>query len=314
MTQDNDFGVPVEMLQAAVAAAAPALTPSALQERFGPPLSWQILPGQVWRAAWGDVSLLVLIVSAAAEVATAVPVTVEPAAEDENSLIVDSRRTVLDEPVTVWGGLVRELGLQVLDRPIDEIGADVAAWVIGKTSVPAGCRTGVRPASPFDADTEIRAMVADDVDCLASVEGWAVGLDYAPATGSAALVKPSRDQLVELQRRLSLTLPDVLALVDGKRPAAMPEETVALREVLGHAPRVNAPAHGLVIELSHPRWRSVARAFARRRNGSESEARLAMAYEVAGASMAARQTGDREPAWQDRVKRWVAAHGLEGAD
>lgn len=313
MTQYNDFGIPAELLQAAVAAAAPALTPSALRERFGPPENWQILPGQLWRAAWDHVTSLVLIVSVAAEAVTAVPVTIDPAAEDEDTLIVDSRRTALDEPITVWGGLMRQLRLEVLDRPIDSIGADVAAWATDKSSVPSGCRAGVKPASPFEVDVEVRAIVADDMDYLASANSWAAGLDDAPAAAPAAVAPPSRDQLVELKDRLGVALPDVLALVDGSRPATAAREIAALRDVLGHVPHVRVPAQGLVAELSHPRWRPAARAFARKGGRSESDARLAMAYEISGASMAARQTGDQEPEWRDRVQRWVQAHGLEAA-
>lgn len=313
MMRDNDSDIPDELLQAAVAAAAPALTRSALRECFGPPANWQIRPGQLWRAAWGDVTLLVLIVSVAAEAVSAAPVTVEPAVEDEDSLIVGSRRTAMGEPITIWGGLTRQLRLEVLDRPIDAIGADVAVWASEKSSVPSGCRAGVRPPSPFEADVEVRAMAADDMAYLASAKSWAAGLDYAPAAGSAAAVPPSRSQLVELQGRLGRALPDVLALVDGTRPATAAGEIAALREVLGHVPQVRAPAQGLVAELSHPRWRPAARAFARRGDRSESEARLAMAYEISGASMAARQTGDQEPAWRDRVQRWVHAQGLEDA-
>lgn len=313
MMRDNESGIPYDLLQAAVEAAAPALTPSALRERFGLAASWQIRPGQLWRAAWNNVTLLVLIVSVAEETVTAAPATIEPPAEDENSLIVDSRRTALNEPITVWGGLRRQLGLDVLDRPIDSIGADVAAWVTGESSVPSGCRAGIEPASPFDADIEVRAMAADDMDYLASAQNWAAALDYAPAAGPGATVSPSRHQLVELQQRLGFTLPDVLALVDGTRPATAQGEVTALLEVLGHVPHVRAPARGLVTELSHPRWRPAARAFARRGGRSESEARLAMAYEISGASMAARQTGDQDPAWRDRVQRWVQAQGLEDA-
>lgn len=310
--RDNGSDIPDELLRAAADAAAPALTRSAQRERFGPPANWQIRPGQLWRAAWDDVTLLVLIVSAGPEAVSAVPATVEPAAEDEDSLIVDASRTALDEPVTIWGGLTRQLRLEVLDRPVDTIGADVAAWVSERSGVPRGCRAGAEPASPFEADAEVRAMAADDMAYLASARSWAAGLDYAAAAGPAAAA-PSRSQLVELQRRLGRALPDVLALVDGTRPPTAAGEITALREVLGHVPHVRAPAHGLVAELSHPRWRPAARAFARRGDRSESEARLAMAYEISGGSMAARQTGDQEPAWRDRVQRWVQAQGLEDA-
>lgn len=313
MKRDNDFGIPAELVQAAAAAAAPALTPAALRERFGPPMNWLILPGQLWRAAWDDLKLLVLIVSVAGEVVTAAPATVEPTAEDEDCLIVDSRRTELDERVTIWGGLMRQIRPEVLDRPIDEIGADVAAWFIKRSSVPSGCRVGTKPASPFEMDIDVGATVADDMDYLANAKSWAADLDDAPAADPAAVPAPSRDQLVQLQSRLGVSLPDVLALVDGRRPVTAEREFAALLEVLGHVPHVNMPARGLVTELSHPRWRSAARAFALRDSCSESEARLAMAYGISGASMAARQTGDREPAWRDRVQRWVAAHGLEDA-
>jgi hypothetical protein len=203
--------------------------------------------------------------------------------------------------------------LEVLDRPIDTIGADVAAWATQKSGVPSGCRAGVEPASPFEVDIEVRAMAADDMDYLASAKSWAASLDYTGVAGPAAVAPPSRAQLVELQGRLGLALPDVLALVDGTRPATAAGEITALREVLGRVPHVRMPAQGLVTELSHPRWRPAARAFARRGDRSESEGRLAMAYEISGASMAARQTGDQEPAWRDRVQRWVQAQGLEDA-
>lgn len=313
--RDDEFDIPAELLQAAASAAAPALTPAALRKRFGSPSSWQIIPGQLWRARSGDVTLLLLIVSVAAEAVTAVPVTVDPAAADEESLIVGSRRTALDESVTVWGGLQRQIRTEVLDRPIDDIGADVAAWVTNKSKIPPGCRAGARPASPFELDAEVGAMVADDVDNLASVRSWAAGLDYTPEPARpVSAVQPTKAQLLELQSRLGLSLPDVLALVDGDRPPSTDEETLALREVLGREPHVRAPDRGLVVELSHPRWRPAARAFARRGNRTEPEARLAMAYEISGASMAARQTGGQDPVWRDRVERWLQAQGLENAD
>jgi hypothetical protein len=313
--RDDDFEIPAELLRAAAGAAAPALTPAALRKRFGSPSGWEVLPGQLWRARSGDVTLLLLIVSVATESVTAVPVTVDPAAEDEESLIVGSHRTALDEPLTVWGGLQRQVRTEVLDRPIDNIGEDVAAWVSGKSRIPPGCRAGARPASPFEPDAEVGAMVADDIDNLASARSWAAGLDYAPEpTRPVSAVKPTKAQLLELQSRLGIRLPDVLALVDGDRPPSTDEETIALREVLGREPHVKAPARGVVMELSHPRWRSAARAYARRENRTEPEARLAMAYAISGASMAARQTGGQEPVWRDRVERWLQAQGLENAD
>lgn len=311
MTRDDARGIPDELLRDAAAAAVPTLTPAALRERFGPPSDWRILPGQLWRAAWDDVTMLLLIVSVSGEAVTAAPATVDPAVEADDSLIVDATRSVLAEPVTIWSGLMRQIRLEVLDQPIDEIGADVAKWCTTKSGMPHSSRLGSAPASPFEMDIDVGAMVADDIEVLANAPSWAAEVDFALTKDSAAVSPPSRDQLAALRSRLGLALPEILALVDGKRPATSAGEIEALREVLGHVPRVEPPARGLVIELSHPRWRSAARAFARRSGRGEAEARLEMAYGISGASMAARQTGEREPAWRDRVARWVTAHGLE---
>jgi hypothetical protein len=313
MTRDDSRGIPEELLRAVAAAVAPKLTPAALRERFGAPGDWEVLPGQLWRAAWDDVTMLVLVVSVSGSLVTVAPATVEPAAEADGSLIVDASRTALDELVTIWGGLMRQIRLEVLDRPIDVIGADIAAWCATRAGVPDGCHLGATPASPFEMDIDAGAMVADDIEALASAESWAAHIAPVPIGDSGAVSVPSRDQFAQLQSRLGLPLPEVLALVDGKRPAVSEKEIAALRAVLGHVPHVQPPSQGLVIELSHPRWRSASRAFARRGSRSEPEARLAMAYEISGASMAARQTGEREPAWRDRVQRWVTAQGLEDA-
>jgi hypothetical protein len=313
MARDDSGSIPEELLRTAAAAAAPRLTPAALRERFGPPGDWEVLAGQLWRAAWDDVAVLVLVVSVSGSMVTVAPATVEPAGEADGSLIVDPRRTALGEPVTVWGALMRQIRLEVLDHPIDVIGADVAAWCLTRVGVPDGSHLGGAPASLFETDIDTGAIVADDIDALAGAESWAADLSPASAADSGAVPAPSREQLVQLQGQLGLPLPEVLALVDGKRPAASEKETAALQEVLGHVPQVKAPPQELVIELSHPRWRPAARVFARRGRRSEREARLVMAYEISGASMAARQTGEREPAWRDRVQRWVTAHGLEDA-
>lgn len=315
MTRDDFGGIPEELLRAARAAAAPGLKPAALRERFGPPAAWRIVPGQMWRAAGDDVTMLVLIVSVSGEDVTVAPATVDPAGEDADCLIMDPSRSALGEPVTIWAGLARPVRLETLDRPIDDLGADIAAWCVARSGMPIGCRPGAAAVSPFDMDVEVRAMVSDDIDALAAADGWATALGTATDAAPAAPAPvPSREQLMQLQARLGVPLPDVLALVDGKRPAISDEETAALREVLGRLPHVEPPARGLVIELSHPRWRPAARAFARRTGRSEPKARQAMAYEIAGASMAARQTGEREPAWRDRVQRWVTVQGLEDAD
>jgi hypothetical protein len=315
VTSGDDTGIWDWLLQAAAGAAAPQLTSRGLARRFGPPPEWTLAPGDLWRARWDEVSLLVHVLAIEEESVLVAPATVEPTGEDETSLVIDAHRMTIGQPLTIWAGLARAIPLYVLDRPIDDLGVDIATWCSGPPSdrVPAGTRRGRAPASPSDMDIDVRAMVDDDLKELADAASWA---PPPAAQGTVSTARPAslnRDVLVRLQQRLGRPLPDVLALIDGKRPAT-PDETAALREVTGTAPEPVPPPGGLVIELSHPRWRPAACAYAARAGRSEPEARLAMAYEIAGGSMAARQTGTRGPAWRDRVRAWVAAHGLSGED
>ena len=307
----GDTDIPDELLEAAKRAAAPQLTPRHLLQRFGPPEHWQVTRGVLWRASWAEQTALVLVVTAEQAHALVAPVTVEPTGEDEDSLVLQAERTALRQPATVWAALARRIPLHVLDRPIDDLGEDIANWCEAPSNTtPAGTRRGRPLASPFELDTDVRALADDDLAALADA-AWAT----EPTPSAAAPARGprlNRSTLTRLQQRLGLPLPDVLALVDGKRPAT-PQEAAAIEEVTGITPPP-APAlpQGLIVELSHPRWRPAARAYAHHHIRPEPQARLMMAYEIN--AMAARQTGDAEPAWRDRVARWAAAQGLEQVD
>ncbi|RBY81691.1 hypothetical protein DQ238_06610 [Geodermatophilus sp. TF02-6] len=298
--------VPQELLALAEKAAAPQLRETALDRRFGPRSSWVPAAGQLWRAVREDVTALVVLIAVDVESVTVVPASVDSggAAADTDTVVLDG--TVLGVPVTVWAGLRRALPASVLDRPVDDLGAAVLSRIADRA--PAA-----EPASTAPLVDDVRAELADDLDLLAepAVEAVPVPADAgdAPAGAPAAIDLDAVDpaDLDEAAARLGVPLPVVLDLIDGKRPPT-PAEADVLRQVLGAAPKAAPPPLALVVELAQPRWRSLVRQHRRRRGLTEAAARTALAFDIG--AMAARQTGEREPSWSDRIRLWAQGEQL----
>ncbi|WP_153361807.1 hypothetical protein [Modestobacter roseus] len=296
--------VPQQLLDMAKEAAAPQLTETALNRQFGPRSSWAPAVGQLWRAVRDDVSALVVVVAVDTESVTVAPATVESPESGTDSDAVAVNDTVLGVPVTVWAGLLRSLPVSVLDRPIDDLDADVVSRIA------EGATTARSSSTALLAD-DVRAELADDLALLAEPAADAVPADAAEASADAPAgidldaVDPA--ELDEAAARLDVSLPVVLDLIDGKRPPT-PAEADVLREVLGAAPEAAPPPLGLVVELAQPRWRSLVRQHRRRRGLTEAAARTALAYDIG--TMAARQTGEREPSWPDRIRLWAQGEQL----
>ena len=297
--------VPQELLALAEKAAAPQLRETALDRRFGPRSSWVPAAGQLWRAVLEDVTALVVLIAVDLESVTAVPVSVDGGGEEADADAVILGGTVLGVPVTVWAGLRRALPVSVLDRPVDDLGAAVLSRIADRA--PAA-----EPASTALLD-DVRAELVDDLDLLAerAVDTAPVPAHAgdAPAGAPAAIDLDAVDpaDLDEAAARLGVPLPVVLDLIDGKRPPT-PAEADVLREVLGAAPEAAPPSQALVVELAQPRWRNLVRQHRRRRGLSEAAARTALAYDIG--AMAARQTGEREPSWSDRIRLWAQGEQL----
>jgi hypothetical protein len=297
--------VPQRLLDLAKQAAAPQLTERALDKEFGPRSSWVPAAGQLWRAVREDVSALVVVLAVDAESVTVAPATVETQELGTESDAVVLSETVLGVPVTVWPGLRRFLPLNVLDRPIDDLGADVVSRIV---------------ESPIAADPErtdwwgddVRAELADDLDLLAELSADADPAASAEASADAptgidlAAVEP--DDLNTVASRLGVGLPVVFELIDGKRPAT-PEQARVFKEVFGGLPTAEPLPTGLVLELRQPRWRGLVRKRSDRDQISEEAARDALTQDVF--TLAARQTGEQEPYWPDRIRRWAEGHGLD---
>ncbi|MFB7900681.1 hypothetical protein ACFC1B_30765, partial [Streptomyces xiamenensis] len=116
----SDSKVPQRFLDLARKMRGPhALSEAGLRERFGDPAQAEIKAGQVWRARWDKVSMLVLILEAGVREVNAVPVTIDPPGEDETSVVVEGARTAFGVEATVWAGLVSCVPLRVLERVVD---------------------------------------------------------------------------------------------------------------------------------------------------------------------------------------------------
>lgn len=308
MTFSETGRVPEHLVALAQQAAAPQLTEAALERRFGPRSTWVPTPGQIWRALRDDIGVLVLLLAVDADSVIAVPVTLEPITDNSDSMLIEGEATSLDGAVTAWPGLRRELPASALDRPVDKVGADVVRRVVDRVARPEKVPGVASPWSVDPAVSEAKAALEDDLAAMAEVTATEAETIEAETAGGINIEALVPEALDEAAARLDVPLPVVLDLIDGKR-APTPQEAAIMREVLGAAPTAAPPPPGLVREFNQPRWRGLVRQRRRRDELTDSAARLALAYEVS--AMAARQTGDQEPSWPDRIRRWAEAHQLD---
>ncbi|MFI6298340.1 hypothetical protein ACIBEJ_42585 [Nonomuraea sp. NPDC050790] len=308
MTSSETGRVPERLVALAQKAAAPQLTEAALVRRFGPRSTWLPLRGQIWRALRDDIGVLVLLLAVDTNSVTAVPVTIEPIADDSEAMLIEGEVTSLEGAVTVWPGLRRQLPASALDRPVDMVGADLLGRIVDRVTRPEKVPEAATSWLVDPALSEARAALEDDLAAMAEVTAAEAETTETETTSGINIDALEPEALDEVAARLNVPLPVVLDLIDGKR-ATTGQEAAIMREVLGAAPTAAPPPLGLVRELDQPRWRGLVRQRRRRDELTDSETRLAMAYEVS--AMAARQTGDQEPSWPDRIRRWAEAHQLD---
>jgi len=319
MTENAHERVPAALQRLAASVAAPeALTVPGLRQRFGDSQGVEVAVGQLWRACWDDVAVLALLVDVQAAAVMVAPVTMDPPGEDENSLILDAKSTVLGQPMTVWGGLARAVPLRVLDQLLDVVADEIVVWCqhirAGRpAAVPGGARTGDRISSPLEPAAEVRAQLEDELDLLAAAS-WLPAMDLAAERRSLRqLLGCDRDEqaLRLLVATLGVSLPEAVEIVRGRRPLAL-AQAEALAPVTGQPVEVLASVEPLpeelAAELDHPRWRPAVRRRTHRASGNEHRTRLEIAYGTY--ALAARQTGAaNRPSWRERLARYLEAEG-----
>lgn len=310
-----------DYLELARHAAAPQLSPAGRRARFGDTRDHPIQPGQIWRASWDEVSMLVVVRDADDTELNVIPLTIDPAAEDADCFVLDDKLTAFGTDATLWEDLTTNLPMRVLDEIIDQLADETSEWLFNpdRTKLPPGVRRGRAPSNPFGTSIEIKAMIDDDLSALRSSPALPAapdgGSQPVPSLASILGKKVDLQALVSALSPLGLDQPEVMRLLRGKRPVS-PEIASAVASVTGIEPAQVAgavqplPAR-FVEEVDHPRWRQVWRERAERTGSREEEARLAASYEMF--ARAARQTGAQEPDWHARLAQFRVLEGPSGA-
>ena len=305
--EGEDLSPSAELLELSRLAAAPKLTRESLKNRFGERGSWEIRPGQIWRAVGKQTNLLTLIASVESQrMVLVVPVSLEPTGENENSAVTTRDTESFTSPLTIWRDLIRPIPTRLLDRPIDGIGNDIASWTLGRSPLPVGFRLGHGPALPSDLD--VRSMLEDDIEELAQTQDWAPTKDIKD---ERSIFNLQPDILNQLAEELELPLPQVLELLDGYQDLTE-DQAAIFRETLGTAPKMQPLPPELITEIDQPRHFSIVGEFQSRLGQSEESTRYSLAKEVF--ALAARQTGGGKILWKNRIEQWAAAQSFRGIE
>lgn len=288
------------------------LSDAGLRTRFGAPGHMEIDIGQVWRARWDKIVVLMLVVGVADRQVEVVPVTIDPPIEDGSCLVVTGESTAFGVDATAWAGLGTAVPIRVLDRLIDAwqagvVGAVVAArrgrpWVAD-----ALVRPGREITSELDPDVLFRAELADQVDALADVPSLPAQEETGPQPPTLAELLGDRLELGALCSALGMKQSAVMNLLRGKLPL-QPAQVALVAEATGLSVDAIMTTllplpHGLAAEAEHPRWRPTWTRRAQQFHVSEAEAQVSGSY---GAfALAARQTGGGEPDWNERLRHYL---------
>lgn len=260
-------------------------------------------PGQLWRARWGELRELLLVLDIGDDIVTAAPVSLDDRYVDEQVVVLAPEQASLEVSVAVWLGLIRPLPMCVLDRQLGATALDVTATAWADRAVDTGAARGREAINPLDPLNEVRSRLVDAMEVLA-------GAQWAPAgtgdlAGILARESISPQQLVDV---LAVSPQRALALRRGKA-AATAEDAAALSSLLriteSQVLEANpAPTKRTVRELSRPRRRAQVVQLAARRGSDERSAWQTVAYGID--ALAARQPGElSQQAWVDRVDRYL---------
>ncbi|MGH3971968.1 MAG: hypothetical protein ACRDS9_01370 [Pseudonocardiaceae bacterium] len=317
----SDLNMPQRFLDLAKQTRGPrALSEEALSERFGELAEIEIVAGQVWRARWNEVSILVLVLAVEDRDVLASPVTIDPPVEDDRCVVLEGSSTAFGVEARVWAGLTCLIPIRVLDRPADEWSEDVIRWathtVQGRPSaIPPGARQGRAIQSELDPAAMFRAELADELELLSQAPGLPVAMPSAAYRDLASLLGAKLD-LASLCSSLDLPQSEVMKLLRGKIPLT-PDQIAVVAQVAGLsyeeiAGTVRQLPLGLVVEMEHPRWRPTWVRRAQRLHISEDQARLTDGYKVF--ALAARETGGAEPDWGQRLRQFLHEEETSAGD
>jgi hypothetical protein len=263
--------------------------------------------GQIRQAYWRESTAALLIVGVDESLARAraVPVALETGVEDTSTVVVEGDASPLYGPIAFWPDAAAEIPFAVLDTLIASIPRQLLEIITGATThgdAAGGLRRG-------HADPSLGSGAAMAIDEL--FDAFEV-LQNAPGLTLSAAAKPLAPLDVPLPLIVdTLHVPQAraMAIRIGKEPLTRDEATqlataanLAVDDIL--AAVVPLP-NDLARELQEPRWRKPIRR--RAVDGDEEAARAQLGYEAY--QLAARQTGQGQQHWRQRLEAIVAAEG-----
>lgn len=272
----------------------------------------EVKAGQVWRARWSDVSLLVLVLGAEEEEnhkmwVPVIPITIEPHAENQGSLVLSSELNMFDVEVTLWCALESKIPFQTLDVCFGEVSEEVvaASQAVSRgeaDALPRGSRLGKLFPSIFSQDAEYQALIEDDLAELAEARGLSV------LEESTRIKVRSQLRLIGLSRmmdELGVTQPIAMQILraKGKLTAEQVSRIAQLTNLdLDDLERVFQGVPAAVVKVvEHPRWRSGFERLSIGINASVGTLRDQSAHEIY--ALAARESRP-SVSFEDRLTRW----------
>lgn len=280
---------PSAQLRAALTAAA--LPPSVRRAWTEPPPA--PAPGQIWRARWGTVTQLLLILETSFRAVRTAPVTLDVDAADDSAAVLPAMSSELSISLVLWLADITLLPLRVLDRFVGSLTVDLQTLSVADHGPPV--------LSPIDERNVHRARLQDSLDVF-------VAARWAPEGSGDLRTLLSPADPKTLARVLEVPDRVVIALRRGKA-ALTPEQAGRVAPVV-HQPvetllKANPPLpEDLVADLDHPAYRAKVVALARRRGIDETQAWLTAGFAVA--AVAHRQTEGDAPSWIDRLDRYFS--------
>jgi hypothetical protein len=249
---------------------------------------------QLWRARWGSVTQLLVVLDASARSVRAAPVTLDPELADDSAVITYSDESDLTVPLVVWLQDAASLPVRVLDRFLGAVHVDLRAA--------SALRHGRPVLTAADERAVHRARLQDTLDVFVAAR-WAPEGD-----GSlGALLGAARPQ--QIAQVLGVPNRMVIGLRRGERFLS-PQQAELLAPLLhrsaGEVLAANPPLpEDLVADLDLPEYRARITALARREGADEIDTWRAVGYGVAAVSH--RQTEGDAVSWRDRIDHYFLA-------
>ncbi|ROS48782.1 hypothetical protein [Frigoribacterium sp. PhB118] len=256
--------------------------------------------GDIWRALWDGVAILVLVGSVDDNLPNrvhGVPVDIGDEEADDSSIILPADVTTFALPVTVWPDLATDFASLIFDRRVGDI-RDGFETLDKVTKLGKRGRPILRDTSPRSHAKRIRGLSVDILHDAAQLPSGSGTLQTLLATLPMATIADA----LEGNRALAVKIKRGTAAVDAAQAAILASligtSTQAVLDANPHAPA------DFSMEVTNPRHSELLRAVASSRTETESEAFTQMTQSVL--ALAARGEHRDRADWAGRVDTYLA--------